>query len=123
MINQKINTILRYLRSHKMASSIYIVGSVAKGSPTPRDVDVLVDMRGSNYSHEALVQLWSLLYIASRQSGNYGLVDIFVMFSDRLVVRNDEATGWAKAKNAKAIKANFVMDMVPVCAVQDVLTK
>lgn len=123
MINQKINDILQYLRSHKIASSIYIVGSVAKGSSAPGDVDVLVDMRGSNYSYEALVQLRSLLCIANRQSGNYGLVDVFVMFDNALVVRNDEATGWAKAKNAKAIKANFVMDMVPVCAVQDVLTK
>src|SRR3546814_10636995 len=42
--NRRINTILQALRTAPFADRIGIVGSVARGNPTPVDLDILVHL-------------------------------------------------------------------------------
>jgi hypothetical protein len=81
-----------------------VFGSVGEGSPDPKDLDVYLDFRDMPaedlFRRRDLFGPW--LGLARR---NYGWLDVFVDTAGGLYVRDDEATGWAPARNVRAIRA------------------
>lgn len=78
-----------------------VFGSYPSDAVLPGDVDVVLDAR-----HE---QNWMLnrqlqAILSLGRGGGYGLLDVFIEAPDGLFVRNDECTGYTKAKNARAFK-------------------
>ena len=75
--------------------------SIVTGKTYPGDVDIFVDFT------ELPIGVTALLELAQRY---YGMFDpfIYVRTGGRnvLYTRNDEATGWVPAKNARAILRN-----------------
>lgn len=87
-----------------------VFGSYAKQVATPKDIDVVVEFSASSTNDEQ-AELSRLLSL-SRQY--YGALDLFVKQPGfPLLVRNDLATGWQKAKNAKAL--NVAMETDGIC--------
>ena len=80
---------------------IMVFGSIAMGKTYPGDVDIFVDFTENQTGATALLSL------AHRY---YGMFDPFIYVHtggrNVLYTRNDEATGWVPAKNAKAILRN-----------------
>ena len=77
-----------------------IFGSVAAGKERPGDVDLMVDY-SDRPGEPAKVPGASRLLALARE--HYGSFDPYIKTADGLFVRNDEATGWTKAKNAQEI--------------------
>jgi len=96
----RIIAILRWLKKQSFADRVLVVGSVAHGKPDPGDLDIVVDVQSVTTDNE----LWKigsrLLYVA-RLPKYYGLFDPFLLLSNGLWVRNDEATDWEKSKLCK----------------------
>lgn len=87
------------------ATKIRVFGSMAEGKDTPGDIDVFVDMSEIRYTNsDQCREFFDLIRLANR---NYGYVDPFIQFSDSLVVRNDQATGWMRARNKVAMKKSM----------------
>jgi len=92
---------LASLRGSSLASRLVVFGSVARGRFLPGDVDVAIDLRDGGPADER--ELADLLRIARK---HYGWLDPFVIDTDgTLLVRNERATSWTKARNARALKA------------------
>ncbi len=105
--NDTIKSILNKLSSLPFADKIIVFGSVARGDSTATsDLDVVVEAE-IPYSPSELKKYRELINIGH---SNYGSFDPFVMFTDLLAVRNDECTGWSKAKNANNILRNIKKD-------------
>lgn len=121
--NDRLNLILDALRDHPLAQRFHIAGSLAQGCRTPGDVDLVIDLRdrvfgtpGESTGRETLRLFSDVLRLAG--GPNYGLLDPFCLFKDRLITRNDDATGWQYAANARALRASLVDDMVPLWRVE-----
>lgn len=119
-IQEKINFILEELQKHPYADKIYIVGSVAKGSKKPGDLDIFVDLRDKTIEEQDFNSVSEILRLASRSSGNYGSFDPFIMFKDVLIVRNDEANGWMRAINSEELQKSFLNDKVPLGEIKSI---
>jgi predicted nucleotidyltransferase len=118
--NNKINYILSQLKKHPDSNLFYVVGSIARGSIKPGDLDLVVDLRDTSFSNERLRDFRTLIDLANRRATGWdALFDPFVMFKNILVVRNDTATGWKKAIRAKELCAAFIAEMVPLNKVPD----
>jgi len=90
----------------RVAPDAVVFGSAARGE-RPNDLDVFVSL--SPGSGEA----WKLLEIARR---HYGWLDVFVRAPEggRLLVRNDWASDWIVARNARSIGQAIKRDGLPL---------
>lgn len=97
------------------ADRIVVFGSAAAGKENPRDLDVCLladdypDWKSAVSAHRETIQ--RLRELAFQ---NYGALDPFVLTSSVLVVRNDEATGWQRAKNSPGIARAIKEKSIPV---------
>lgn len=98
------------------ADVIVVFGSVATGQKVAADLDVCLGAEdcddwsseiGLRYADSAK-DLLKLAY------AYYGWLDPFVQTRSSLNVRNDHATGWMRAKNAKALTAAIRDHGVPI---------
>lgn len=97
-----IDTILHELERCPGTDALRIFGSVARGDADPKDLDVVLSIperRGAFKAHEHA--LANTLLRFARQ--HYGWLDPFLRLDDALLVRDDRATGWIRAKNAAAL--------------------
>lgn len=99
-----IGEILRRLAALPAASQLVVFGSVARGAASPGDVDVALVLPGSPAwpqiveAHGPTVR--GLLGLAR---AHYGALDTFVLAGEALYVRNAEATGWTRARQARVL--------------------
>lgn len=81
-----------------------VFGSMAAHKENPGDIDIFLDCRGTAGSaadkRDQLSGYAELIRISRK---HYGSVDPFLIFDDCLLVRNDLATGWVRARNAKSL--------------------
>jgi 8-oxo-dGTP pyrophosphatase MutT (NUDIX family)/predicted nucleotidyltransferase len=83
---------------HLKQMPLTVFGStVTKSFQEANDFDVFLDL-DQNPTHKKFVR--PVLNLARKY---YGWIDPFVLKDGVLYVRNDEATGWTRSKNAKAI--------------------
>lgn len=92
---------------------ITVFGSLARSAERPGDLDLLIDLRHEDDWRAARAARLALRLARE----NYGKVDPFLRTRDGLIVRNDEATGWQRAKNARAILGNATREGVPISEV------
>jgi hypothetical protein len=94
---------------------------MARESETPGDIDVFVDLTDREFIDDRqCAEFIELLRLANR---NYGLVDPFLRFRNALIVRNDQATNWASAKNARAICKNMDAEARSISDISDIYAK
>lgn len=80
---------------------VIVFGSAStKGLSNANDIDVLLDLDATPANKKFVKQLRLIAYQF------YGWFDPFVLKDGVLWVRNDEATGWIQAKNARGILAD-----------------
>lgn len=105
-----LKRILNDLMDLSFSSQIVVFGSASLLGAEPGDIDVCIihDNKSGNTSTSQYQEIMSL---ARRE---YGWLDPFILSGERLLVRNDEATGWIMAKNAKSIKASIRRDGIPL---------
>lgn len=97
------------------ASRIVVFGSVARRCETYNDLDVALCVEDSLNWEQALrqhTQTIDALRLLARQ--HYGWLDPSVVTKAELFVRNSEATGWARSKQASQLKEAIQRDGVPV---------
>jgi len=114
--NAKLNEVLDALRALPYADRITVFGSVARGKAYPTDIDVWVDLRGSDGSED----LSPLLRLARR---HYGLFDPFVETGDGVDVRSETARSWVAARGARAIKASVLAEGRPLSEIPALVTE
>jgi len=96
-----LSAVLDALRGSPLAPRLVVFGSVARGRFLPGDIDVSIDLRVGSPTDER--ELTNLLRISRK---HYGWLDPFVIEPDgTLLVRNETATSWTKAKGARALKS------------------
>lgn len=108
MLSPEILKVCDALRALPFCQHIRVFGSAARPRSNPNDLDVFVDLRGTDAKWD---QLGALLRIART---HYGLLDPFLRTDQGLLVRNDVATGWTLAKNARALEAAMDRDAAPL---------
>jgi len=101
---------LEDVRRLPYADRIVVFGSMGRGDPLPGDVDLIVEVDGS-------VPPYDLLAIARR---HYGLIDPFVRMGPRgrLLVRDDDAVEWKRARNVRSIMLGMRTDGRPLADVR-----
>ena len=100
-MNANLTIVLQALKKSPLAARVKVFGSYAKQMPDPKDIDVVVEFSVLPTDSER-AELNRLLSLARH---HYGVLDIFVLQPHSpLLVRNDLATGWQRAKNATQIK-------------------
>jgi hypothetical protein len=111
-MSPRIEAVLKKLAAHPDSSNLVVFGSLARGSADPKDVDVALvsdePLAAVARRHPEL--MWDLVAIAHRF---YGYLDTFVVASDTMLVRSDDATQWQSAQNAAALRAAIAADGVP----------
>lgn len=101
---RRLSSVLEALRALPFADRIVVFGSVSSGAFLPGDLDVSVDLASGKAGDVAGIA-GSLLSLASR---HYGYLDTFLVDArGGLHVRNENANGWERARNAKGIKAGI----------------
>lgn len=81
-----------------------VFGSIGRGDPNPKDVDIMVDFRDSKEMHPKRIPgINAFLRLAQKY---YGWVDPFVKVGRTLYTRNETATDWTYARNAADIWKN-----------------
>jgi predicted nucleotidyltransferase len=103
--NQKLLGIAKAMARLPYADKIKVFGSMAEGSLQPGDIDVFVDLSDTALTDDSQYQQFSELIKLARR--NYGFVDPFLRFKNTLIVRNDTASGWTRASNARAMRQNM----------------
>lgn len=115
LLNKTITQILASVAALPSAEKIVIFGSVATNGENPGDLDLCLmvedceDWNGALATYAPTIQ--ALRKLAYK---NYGYLDPFVKTSSMLVVRNDAATGWQRAKNSRGLIAAIRKDGVPI---------
>lgn len=119
--NERLASIAKRMSTLPFADRIKVFGSMARESETPGDIDVFVDLSDHPYvDFKQCDEFFALIRIANK---NYGLVDPFLRFSNQLLVRNDESTGWQQSKNVRAIKKNMDAEARPIAEVTAIYAK
>jgi hypothetical protein len=102
-ITTMLKSILEGARFVPSRDRAFVFGSVAAGTPDPRDLDVYLDFRdmqaGDLFRLQSVFGPW--LHLARVC---YGWLDVFVDTANGLYVRDDKATGWVSARNVRAIR-------------------
>lgn len=116
VLHEKIVKLLDALTKLPAAANIVVFGSVAKMAEQPGDLDVALVTSCADWG-EAREQYGATIASLRRLAAqNYGWLDPFIVSRGRLVVRNDEATGWMLAKNSAAIQKQIIAGGVPLLA-------
>lgn len=119
--NERLASIAKRMTTLPYADRLKVFGSMARGSETPGDIDVFVDLSDQPYvDFRQCDEFFALIRIAHK---NYGLVDPFLRFKDALLVRNDQATGWQSSKNVRAIKKNMDVEARPIAEISALYSK
>jgi hypothetical protein len=84
---------------HPLRDHILVFGSAATAVVEPNDIDIFID-----YTHQVkeIGGLGDLMVLARK---HYGRLDPFVLKDNTLWTRNDTASGWIKARNARGLIA------------------
>jgi predicted nucleotidyltransferase len=99
--NVTIRRLILGLRQSPLADRIVVVGSVARGSPEPRDLDAVVLLPEWSTLGGLPPEVSNEVYKFLRWSARaYGLFDPFLLLRDGrvLLVRNDRANDWERSK-------------------------
>lgn len=99
--NASLSAVLNDLSVLVGSEHIKVFGSVARGKQVPGDVDLYVDLDGLEPDAEKALT-GSLMRLARK---HYGMVDPFLDKGGVLYTRNDQATGWQKAKQSSKMRA------------------
>lgn len=91
--------IFRKLSEHPLSRNMRVFGSAATPDADANDIDVFLDCPGPAGRTAGLDDI---LELARR---HYGRLDPFVLRDGVLWTRNDDATGWVRARNAAALIA------------------
>ncbi len=81
-----------------------VFGSLLERPSQARDVDVGVVVDKPLTDTSQLDSFKKLLRVAGRGTPSYGCLDLFVAFSNTLMVRDDECRGFVRAKNARELR-------------------
>lgn len=109
-IHEKIVQLLDALTNLPGAASIVVFGSVAKRAECPGDLDVALVTTCTDWNTASEQYRPTIAALRRLAHQNYGWLDPFIVTNGRLVVRNDEATGWMFAKNSTALQKQIVAD-------------
>lgn len=84
------------------AEYLRVFGSAGRGAESPADLDIVIDQTLAKPEDSRIMSdlADSLLWLARQ---NYGSLDPFVLTADKLLVRNDHATGYMSAMNAAGL--------------------
>lgn len=111
----RLYSIAKQLNELPHASKIYLFGSLVSDKANPNDVDCFLDAR-EYASWEDTLKAYRQTIAGMRRIAyvHYGSVDPFVRTQSQLIVRNDEATGWKVAANARALTHAMEKQAVPL---------
>jgi hypothetical protein len=113
--NSKLLSIANAIACLPYAEQVRVFGSMAAGSLSPGDIDLFVDCKDVSFTDDRQLSQFSGLLRISRS--NYGWVDPFIQFKNTLLVRNDQATGWVRAANARSIKTDMSAHGIPLAEI------
>lgn len=108
LLSPTLLKIIQRLRTLPFAEQIRVFGSTARAGAAPNDLDIFVDLRSTKADPDQFRVLLSLA------RAHYGWIDPFLRTDSGLLVRNDHATGWTRAKNASAIEEAMDRDGKPI---------
>lgn len=113
-MKSEIISIAKGIRRHPwLAERILVFGSAVTRPDEARDLDLCLVVSSDDSISPRLPGFMGSLLATARQ--RYGSFDPFMLregyspghIKDQLWVRNDEATGWIKSKNAKAVMVDI----------------
>lgn len=114
-IHPTITELLSKLSLLPAADRILVFGSIAKGNATSKDLDVTLlatdfdDFPLAMVDESIQVTAKAMIALARK---HYGWLDPFVATKNTLAVRNDHATAWVRAQNAKSLTDAILRDGV-----------
>lgn len=99
----EINSLLKELSSLSICNRISIIGSIARGSSDPKDLDIVVDLRSLVTEAQTLLDLdrhvdGELSRLLKLGRNYYGWFDPFLIIKNSVFVRNAESTEWEKSR-------------------------
>lgn len=89
-----------------------VFGSAVEAPDRARDLDLAFCL-DQPHSDRALRRIHPLLSVASYGTTLYGLMDVFVQFSDRLWVRDGDCVRFVRARNARGLRGSICRQGVP----------
>lgn len=109
-LRPRLAAILAALKAHPLAPYLVVFGSVARGTSGPySDLDVFLDCACREPTPS---ELGALLALCRRY---YGSLDVFLRTQTAgLYVRDEEATDWTRARNARSILRSVRREGVPL---------
>lgn len=109
-----IDSLLRRIQNSEIKERVTVFGSVARGTPNPRDLDVWIDMSDTKLNGNPPNSVSAFLGLAKAFPGYF---DPFVQFQNTTIVRNANCNGWTRAKNSKSIKTQVEKEGVSFATV------
>lgn len=119
--NERLASIAKRMSTLPFADRIKVFGSMARGSETPGDIDVFVDLSDRPFNDFRQLDEFSALLWVSRK--HYGLVDPFLRFQNELLVRNGDSNGWVVSKKKREIKNNMDVEARPIVEISALYAK
>lgn len=111
-LSKSVSQVVALLDTYPQIRQALVFGSLLDRPEQARDVDIgfVSDKPGSN---TVLNRLRPLLYVGSRHSGHYAMLDVFAVFHDAVFVRDDECAAFTRAKKAAQLRAAITKAGVP----------
>ena len=116
--------VIRRVKNTHCVDITRVFGSVVTGKERPGDIDVLIDLDTPAWNEKLEIveeervltpeEKKSLGQVLKLAEAAYGALDPFFRLNGELWVRNETATGWIRAKNAKKIYREACRSGVPV---------
>lgn len=118
-----INEIIQRCKESEWADQIVVFGSVARGSKTPGDLDIALDLTSMTFDdfvqNGVRSQVQFLLTLGHRKTFKFeGHFDPFVLLSDRTLVRDSSSTCWVDAKSAASLRDSIKKEGLPLSGLQ-----
>lgn len=105
-LSTSISNVIEHLDRSPLTSQCVVFGSLLSAPSEAQDVDIAI-MIEAPFSNQALDAFRPLLRAGAYGTPRYGLLDVFVCFSDCTWVRDGDCRGFTVAKNARALRANI----------------
>lgn len=110
-LSKPISKVVARLDEFPQMANALVFGSLVSNPSGAADVDIAF-LHDQVMSLDVLNRVLPVVQLAAYRTPRYGMLDVFVDFKDILMVRNEESTGFTRAKKASqlrnAIKENGV---------------
>lgn len=103
VLSPSLSAVVAMLDSLPITRQATVFGSLLSSPESAGDVDIafVVD---APYAQVGIDPHRRVLRAGAYGTPRYGLLDVFVCFSDQVWVRNDECLGFTRARNARVLR-------------------